>query len=152
MAGPYKQMVFKEYVKYTGMSICLLLTNILNEKNTSSSEPWKVFFPSSTPHPAPSLYPAWRHPIGPHQVPIFPHSHWLPSLSPLLPCLVTSAPEDGDSTFRRKVSIGLQIHMAPKPKTSITKWVKHVYIYQNLISIFFGVIFGTYLSTIHYNH
>jgi hypothetical protein len=37
----------------------------------------------------------------------------------LLPCLVTSAPEDGDSMFLRNVGISLQIHGA-KPKTSTT--------------------------------
>jgi hypothetical protein len=36
-----------------------------------------------------------------------------------LPCLVTSAPEDGDM-FLRNVGIDLQIHTAPKPETSTT--------------------------------
>jgi hypothetical protein len=43
------------------------------------------------------------------------------SISPLLPCLVTSAPEDWDSMFLRNVDIDLQIHTAPKPKTSTTR-------------------------------
>jgi hypothetical protein len=40
------------------------------------------------------------------------------STSPLLPFLVTSAPGDGDGMFLRNVGIDLQIHTAPKPKTS----------------------------------
>jgi hypothetical protein len=39
-------------------------------------------------------------------------------ISPLYPCFVSSSPEDGDSMFLRNVSIDLQIHTAPKPKTS----------------------------------
>jgi hypothetical protein len=64
------------------------------------------------------------------------HSHipflWLASfrqpllfrsyISPLLPCLVTSTPEDGDSMFLWNVGIDLQIHMMPKPKNSTTTW------------------------------
>jgi hypothetical protein len=33
---------------------------------------------------------------------------------------LASTPEDGDSLFLRNGSIDLQIHMAPKPKTSTT--------------------------------
>jgi hypothetical protein len=40
--------------------------------------------------------------------------------SQVLPCLITSAPEDGDSMFLRNVGIDLRIRMAPKPKTSTT--------------------------------
>jgi hypothetical protein len=39
---------------------------------------------------------------------------------PLLPCLVTSAPEDGGGMFLRNVRIDLKIHTIPKPKTSTT--------------------------------
>jgi hypothetical protein len=42
-------------------------------------------------------------------------------ISPPLPCLVTLAPENGDSMFLRNVGIDLQIHTAPKPKTSTAK-------------------------------
>jgi hypothetical protein len=54
-------------------------------------------------------------------------------ISPVLPCPVTSAPENGDSMFLQNVGIDLQIHMAPKHKTSkrtnrklnlTTKWNK----------------------------
>jgi hypothetical protein len=38
---------------------------------------------------------------------------------PLLPCLTTTAPENG-YMFLRNVGIDLQIHMAPKPNTSTT--------------------------------
>jgi hypothetical protein len=41
-------------------------------------------------------------------------------ISPPLPCLVTSAPEDGDSMLLRNVGIDLQIYTTPKPKTSTT--------------------------------
>jgi hypothetical protein len=42
-------------------------------------------------------------------------------ISPLFPCLVTSSPGDRDRMFLRNVSISLQIHTAPKPKTSTRK-------------------------------
>jgi hypothetical protein len=40
--------------------------------------------------------------------------------NPQLPCPVTSSPEDGDSMFLGNVGIDLQIHTAPKLKTSTT--------------------------------
>jgi hypothetical protein len=42
-----------------------------------------------------------------------------PRKKTLLPCLVTSAPGDGDMMSLRNVGIDLQIHMAPKPKMMI---------------------------------
>jgi hypothetical protein len=62
---------------------------------------------------------------------------------PLLPCLVTSASEDGGSTFLRNVGIDLKINTTPKPKTSDTssqlvtgniKQVTHFLIFRILLA------------------
>jgi hypothetical protein len=61
----------------------------------------------------------------------YPHSDYLASLSPLffrsyisplLPCPVTSAPEDGVILFLRNVGIDLWIYMAPETKTSTRRF------------------------------
>jgi hypothetical protein len=47
-------------------------------------------------------------------------------ITTLLPCLVTSAPEDGDRKFLRNVSIDLQIHTALKTSTATWLGIKFI--------------------------
>jgi hypothetical protein len=94
---------------------------------TPSGEPWKgLFSPLFSLHtqPPPCNLPEgsllvqssshipflW---LAPFPQPLLFRSY----ISSLLPFLVTSTPEDGDSMFLRNVGIDLQIHAAPKPKT-----------------------------------
>jgi hypothetical protein len=102
---------------------------------TSSDEHWKEPFSSLTP--LPTQPPPCNLPEGsllvcnlfPYVLPLIGS---LPSalalqvlyVSPLFPCLVTSAPEYGDSMFLWNISIDLQIHMVPNLKTSTkTKFI-----------------------------
>jgi hypothetical protein len=69
---------------------------------------------------------------------------------PLLPCLVTSAYEDGGSTFLRNVGIDLKINTVPKPKTSnissqlVTGNIKQVTHYFDIRDTF-GIIRCSYI-------
>jgi hypothetical protein len=100
-----------------------------NKNTTPSDEPWKSSFLHSTPSPLPITClkaPYWSASsshitslwLAPFPQPLLFRSY----ISPLLPCIVTSVPEDGDGMFLRNVGIDLQIHTAPKFKTLMTAW------------------------------
>jgi hypothetical protein len=105
-----------------------------NKNMMPSGEPWKRPFSSLLPlhtQPPPCNLP--QDSLLVHiPFPIFSPTGSLPStlalqdISPLIPCLVISAPELGDSMFLQNVSINLQIHMAPKPKTWQQHEVEHI--------------------------